>query len=371
MFGGLGAHVLALTQQQAQQGHKVTVITQRGCDEDPPDEWLEGVRVLRVFPRDRSIPFDQVNLDRWVHSFAMASAQIAQRHFDDNHPQVIHAHDWVAAEQASIVARTWRVPKIVTIHATESGRHNGWLTTTLSRVVHAREQEMATSASAVIVCSRAMKKEVIHLFSVRDSVVHVIPNGIGRKPIVRENISETPGRFRVGFVGRIEWEKGLHHLIDAIEVVGDQTYELVVIGSGSQEELQRERVLRKGLSDQVRFLGKLNETDRDEELLSCDVVVVPSSYEPFGMVALEAASLHIPLVVSRVGGLTDIVPDEKHGYVLPVTNGKAIATCLRMIRSYPDSAQLRVKALSDRVEREFTWDQIARRTISLYRETLA
>ena len=187
VYGGLGRHVHALAEAQAATGHDVTVITQQvENSSDGPcaaDEVVNGVRVIRVPHDPPALPFDEEHLLAWVMSLESAFTRQGLEVIDQVRPRVIHAHDWMVSHTAMALRSAARAldPEaalVATIHATEAGRHQGWLPTTLSESIHAVEWWLVHEADRVIACSAHMRWEIGRLFSLDESTIDVIPNGI-------------------------------------------------------------------------------------------------------------------------------------------------------------------------------------------------
>jgi len=369
MYGGLGTHVLALTQEQARRGHQVTVITQ-AVPGDPDSSCLvDGVWVIRVANYYEDALFTQANFDYWVHGFALVSQQACD-HMEIA-PEVIHAHDWVTAVQLEGASTFLSVPSVLTIHATEFGRHNGWLASKLSRHVYARERKAIAAADALIVCSEFMSHEIRNGYGVAPKKLEVIPNGIqSMGPVAKNTLTDRhdgdPDEFVIGFLGRLEWEKGVHHVIDAMALIQNRSIRLEIAGIGSQVEELRNKVARKDLNHRVSFLGHIQEVDRIRTLQSWDVAVIPSSYEPFGIVALELGQLRVSLITSYVGGLADIVPSSDFGYPIKAIDGASIALQINSIFDNPVEARERADRLAGRIESRYTWNQVTTATDRVY-----
>ena len=373
MYGGLGTHVLELTREQVRAGHDVVVVTQQSEGQSVSDSMdHNGVRVVRVSQSEPRIAFDESTFEYWSHKFAMDSFAQTRAALTDWSPDLVHGHDWIAAEQTFLSSDMWGVPSVITIHATEIGRHSGWLSSRLSKIVHARERDAVKHSGSIIVCSTAMKSELVHNLCADDNKIEVIPNGVRTDSPAAKRVDQLrPGHgFEVVFVGRLEWEKGVHHVIDALAVLNDSTIHFHVIGSGSQLNALSAKVARKGLSESVTFHGYLSPDKMLEVLSIADAAVIPSSYEPFGIVALELGAQGIPLIVSKAGGLRETVPTTEFGYVLSNVEGQHIAALLQEIRADRLEAQKRSELLKHRIDQDFTWQHVAAKTIAHYTEIL-
>jgi len=371
MYGGLGSHVVELSREQVQQGHEVAVITQQANPHVVEREVIEGVQVIRADNFYASVPFDADHLANWAHGFALGSLAAARAFTRTWRPHVIHGHDWIAALQTRSLAADINVPHVMTFHATEYGRHNGWLTSALSKIVYAREMHAIQSTPNIIVCSNYMKAELTNGYAGNPNRMTVIPNGVSTLTGVPANGHiEASGIssdiFTIGFIGRVEWEKGVHHILDALTLLPKDRYRLVIVGTGSQIPSLRAKIERKGLCDHVTFLGYVSSQEKTRLLSTFDAVVVPSSYEPFGIVALEAGAARVPLVTSSVGGLRDVVPNDSYGYPLDQVDGESIAAALRSIQEFPHQAGEKASRLAHRVREEFSWTSVVEKTDSLY-----
>ena len=370
MYGGLGAHVLALTQEQARRGHEVTVITQAPIGEPAVPEYLNDVRVIRVANHYPDARLGQENFDYWVHGFALASLSAVEQL--DAAPEIVHGHDWLACDQLFASSREFSVPSILTVHATEFGRHNGWLTSKLSRIVYSSEHRSMGLANSVIVCSESMRNEIRTGYGLQPKALNVIPNAISPSDTQQETSAvtrkETDQGTVVGFIGRLEWEKGIHHIIDAIGLIDDLSVKLEIVGTGSQWESLQAKVARKGVSERIQFLGHVADEGKNAILDSWDVAIIPSSYEPFGIVALELGQRAIPIVASKVGGLADIISTEEFGYPLYEITGAAIAQAILSIKSDREQARARADRLRERIATEFTWGHVCNLTDDTYEQ---
>ena len=143
LYGGLGRHVHALAQEQARAGHSVTVLTQL-----PPgtleDEVVNGVRIIRIPAPQPQAPREPTELVEWVTGLNFAMAAAAARVVEAVEPDVIHAHDWVVSGAANALRLAAGVPLVTTIHATEAGRHQGWIHGTVSTTIHQREFQLTS-----------------------------------------------------------------------------------------------------------------------------------------------------------------------------------------------------------------------------------
>jgi glycogen(starch) synthase len=288
---------------------------------------------------------------------------------------LVHGHDWLVAPAAAALAERLGVPYVTTIHATEHGRHQGWVQDHPQSHIHATERWMAHRAEAVIVCSYYMRDHVADIFEIDERRVAVIPNGIdpnelqpaGDLRAMRRQFAE-PHEKLVLLVGRLVYEKGFQLALDALPGVIEQVENVrfLVAGSGTHEEELKAQAERLGLSRYGSFLGWIGDDVLHSLYRIADLCVVPSIYEPFGLVALEAMASGCPCIVADTGGLREVVPvGERVG--LRFNGGDAVHLGVMIERLLVDRA-LRERLVTEASEHvlRFDWDDIAQRTRGIY-----
>jgi len=300
-----------------------------------------------------------------------AGEALAQEHSYD----LVHGHDWLVAHASATLADRLGVPYVTTIHATEHGRHQGWVQDPPQSHIHAVERWMAARADAVIVCSHYMRGHVADIFDIDEGRVAVIPNGVDPSELqpsgdLRALRSEfaAPHEKLVLLVGRLVYEKGFQLALDAlpnvIEQVGDVRF--LVAGSGTHEAELKAQAERLGLSEHGTFLGWIGDDVLHSLYRIADLCVVPSIYEPFGLVALEAMASGCPCIAADTGGLREVVPmGERVG--LRFNGGDAEHLGVMIERLLVDDA-LRDRLVTEASEHvlRFDWDDIAARTRGIY-----
>mgnify|MGYP002738576662 CR=1 FL=1 len=375
IVGGLGRHVAALARELAAEGHHVHVVTRgRPGDSAEADGWVDGVHVVRVPEAPPAIPFE--DLIPWVLSFNNRVTAAAGRLLRDHPIDVIHAHDWLVTYAAAALKEIWEIPVVATIHATEYGRHQGWLPGPMNRLIHQVEWWLTYEARRVITCSRYMRDQVEDIFELPPANIDVVPNGVDLADFeVADEQARTfrasvtsPGTRMVLFAGRLEYEKGVQTVLDALRQVQQQVGPtcLFVAGVGTYSEVLRRRVSELGLEADVRFTGFLEDQELRLHYAAADVAVVPSIYEPFGLVAVEAMACGTPVIVADTGGLREIVT-EGSGLTVPPEDAQALATALIDVLTDRELARTLVDGGRQLVDHRYDWSRVAHRTVSIYR----
>jgi len=374
--GGLARHVHKLTEALLAHDIEVHVLT-RGDVLAGVEEERDGVVVHRV----AEPPFPKGDLDgfvAWVQGMNRdmleAGRKLAERHAFD----LVHSHDWLVAEAAHGLAETIGAPWITTIHATESGRHQGWVEKHPQSYIHGVERWMARTADRVITCSAYMRGHVADVFALAPERVTVIPNGIDPTDLqavddldaLRARFAE-PDEKLILLIGRLVYEKGFQLALDALPAVIAEhgRVRFVVAGTGTHEEELKAQAERLGLGPYGTFVGWLGDEALHSLYRIADVCVVPSIYEPFGLVALEAMASGCPCIVADTGGLREVVPNSDVGLRFRARDPASLASMVNRVLGDEALAERLTLEAQEHVLR-FDWADVARQTVAVYSEVL-
>jgi len=286
----------------------------------------------------------------------------------DWRPDVVHGHDWLVAHPAVALAQHFDVPLVSTIHATEAGRHSGWVSGAVSRQVHALESWLVGESDSLITCSESMREEITALFGPGLCEITVIRNGIDTAGWPFAARRPRTGAAELLYFGRLEYEKGVHDAIAALPRVR-RTHPgttLTIAGDGTQLAFLTEQARRHRVLKAVDFVGLVDHEQLLALLHRADIALLPSRYEPFGIVALEAAAAGAPLVVSTAGGLGEAVGHGTTGQTFPPGDVAALAAAVRTVLDDPDAAQRHATAARERLTSDFAWATVAAETAQVY-----
>ncbi|GAA4577274.1 glycosyltransferase family 4 protein [Micromonospora coerulea] len=379
LVGGLGRHVHALSVALAAAGHEVTVVT-RHAEGAPLEEYADGVRIVRAAEDPVAFPLATGSLLAWTMAFNHTLTRAALRATQSGAYDVIHAHDWLVAHTAMTLREHLDVPLVSTIHATEAGRHQGWLPEEMNRTIHGVEHWLAAESGRVIVCSGYMRDEVSALFGVPATRVDAVPNGVEphRWKVPTTAIAAARARFAgdgplVTFAGRLVYEKGVQHLLAGLPRLRERHPGLraVIVGDGPYRSELEAEVHRLGLGDTVSMPGFLGGADLPAVMAASDCFAVPSIYEPFGMVALEGAAAGAPLAVARTGGLAEIVEPGVTGMTFAPQDPDALAEAVHALLSDRERARTLARRAHAMVHEQYGWSAIAARTAGTYAAAIA
>jgi len=312
---------------------------------------------------------------------------------------VVHSHTWYGNGAGHLASILHGIPHVLTAHSLEPLRP--WKAEQLGggyRVSSWIEETAYGAASAVIAVSASMKEDILQVYPFVDpEFVHVVYNGIdpdawSRPALEDESIQSVlrgygidPAAPSVLFVGRITRQKGLVHLIRAAESLPDEVQ--VILCAGAPDAHDTEGQVKAAMArlqekrSRVVWIEKmLPQGELQAIMAAATVFVVPSLYEPLGIVNLEAMSMGLPVVASEVGGIPEVIEDGVTGALVPIDidrgefrgSGRekefeeALGEAIAGIVADPDRAAEMGAAGRKRVEDLFSWEAVAHRTMAVY-----
>ena len=375
IVGGIARVVHDLSKRLIKDGHEVTVVTYRDNAGVPEYENEKGVNVYRV----DNYMIHPNNFIDWImqlnfNLIAKATEIINKESGFD----VIHAHDWLVTYAAKSLKNAYDIPIVATIHATEAGRNSGIHDDT-QRYINDTEWLLTYEATEVIVNSNFMKNDLQRLFGLPYDKINVIPNGINlnnftgieRDYDFRRQYAMDNEKI-ILYVGRLVYEKGIQHLIAAMPKILSNYHDakLVIAGKGGMIDELKAETSSLGLDNKVYFTGYMDSKKVQKMYKCADVAVFPSTYEPFGIVALEAMLAGVPTVVSDVGGLDEIVTHGVDGMKSYAGNSNSIADSVTALLYDHQLATNISKKARQKVKEQFNWEKIAQDTHFTYEKAI-
>ena len=374
IVGGIARVVHDLSHNFANQGHEVHVITYQ--EGDTKEFEKDGdVYVHRV----TNYPINANNLIEWVMqlNFCMIekAADVIKEYGKFN---VVHAHDWLVAYAARALKKTYKLPLVATIHATESGRNRG-IHNQSQGYVNDVEWMLTYEASQVICNSMYMKNEIKNLFGKPVENIHVVPNGIN---VNKFDGKERDWEFRrnyaadyekiIFFAGRIVNEKGIQVLLNAAPKIlaNYPNVKFVIAGRGPCLDELKGLTNYLGLEQKVYFTGYLNDVQITKMYKAIDIATFPSLYEPFGIVALEGMLAGAATVVSDSGGLNEIISHRIDGMKSYAGNPNSLADSILECLYDEQLCDQMAKKAHEKVVSEFNWDTIGKKTMDVYKNAI-
>src|ERR687892_329560 len=307
--GGLARHVRKLSEALVDRDTEVHVLT-RGGEESPSEELMAGVHVHRVMEPTRPAELNEFVawVERMNSDMLAAGVELGDRYDFD----IVHGHDWLVANACDHLARRFNAPLVTTIHATEHGRHQGWVDKHPQSYIHGVERWITNRSERTIACSHYMREQIADIFGVEEERVSVIPNGIDPDDLPAQDPAElrrlraefaAPEEKLVLLIGRLVYEKGFQLALEAMP----------------------------------------------------------------RLVELEAMASGCPCIVADTGGLREVVPHEEAGLRFRAHDPEALAEVAIRVLS-DDELGRRLVAEGREHIRHFDWGDVAEQTATVYAE---
>lgn len=400
IYGGLGTYITEISYKQAYLGNEVTVFSLNLNNSLKTYEKFNGVDVYRPRTLDLTSTFNlfaNYELRSWGQNFkffsdvisynTMSASQLVnllvrreKKTFD-----IIVAHDWLGILGGMIIKQELDTPLMFHIHSTEIGRSLGRGSHSIKDI----EFEGGQSADCIITVSYTMKDELEKLEYPSDKI-RVCWNGVDPDKYDPNKVSDEEKnqlRKRYGindnenillFIGRLVTIKGVNNLVKAMPFILEEfpNLKLIILGIGDLEWELKALTKELGIQNNVIFRTEfIDEKERIIHYAASDCIVLPSSYEPFGIVCTEAMSMAKPTVVGAKGtnGFREqIVPngDRKCGIHINPHDPNDIAWGVKEILRLEDKGGWMGKNARERVIETFNWESAAKRTLDIYKEFL-
>jgi len=373
VVGGIARHCEGLAKALVQQNHEVHLFT-LDFPGSPNYEEMDGIKVYRA-----STELGHPNFLTWVllfnHFLAKRMADVTQSiDFD-----VIHVHDWLAAFSGISFKHYLKKPMVLTVHSTEVGRAQG-LHSPDSFSINGIEWWATYEADRVIVCSQSMKNEICSHFNLPLDKVDVIPNAIDatkyQASVDRGSVRQ---RYGVGYgeklilcVGRLVPQKGIEYFIRAIPIIAKRYPEakFIIVGEGWSRDILEAEARSSGQGRKIQFTGFASDQEVINLMTSADALVVPSVYEPFGIVALEGMATGVPVVASKVDGLAEVIEHDRTGVFVYPRSPESIAWGVDQVLSDPGHAKWLTENAKEELRKAYSWEAVAMKTVEVYRKVV-
>jgi D-inositol-3-phosphate glycosyltransferase len=388
--GGMNVYVRELTRQLGQMGIHVDVFT-RSQDDHVPHVLHElgyGNRVVHV-PAGPEHPVSKEELANYIPQFVEGIKTFACEkgiQYD-----IIHSHYWMSGIAAASLSDLWGGTPIVHMFHTLGEMKNRIARSEAEREGEFRidgEKQVLRRADRVVVATLAELTQLRFLYKANQSKLVIIPPGVDVShfyPIPADEaklyVGLKPEDRMVLFVGRIEPLKGVDTLIQAMSCVQlqqERPVHLAIIGgdpAASPQEMSAEMARLQKLCDDlavgqtVVFLGKRDQDKLPYYYSAAELLVMPSHYESFGMVALEAMACGTPVIASEVGGLAYLVRDGETGFTIPDQEPEALCEKISwLLRDHNLHATMSQRALE--YAQDYAWDKIAKQIVDVYKNLL-
>ena len=399
LVGGLGTYSQNMAPTLVKMGHEVSVFT-LNRDGLPTKEILDGVEVYRPLVSDATNLFSIIsdhNLRKWgsglrffsdivLYNILSANKLLNNlikeegREFD-----MVCYHDWLSSTAGLMVKHNSELPTVFHVHSTEWGRANGGGSEVVSQI----ETAAAEDANQIVTVSNAMKKDLAN-HGWNGDKINMVWNGVDPArydptKIKTSDIQTLRNHYQISedekmilFIGRLSQVKGAVELVQAMTQVNKYSpkAKLVVLGCGELGGLIKNLVYEQGLSKYVRLVFEfIPEEQRILHYAASDLCVFPSTYEPFGIVSLEAMAMAKPVVVGArgvVGFAEQVIPNGPAKCGIHVNGGDPndIAWGINEVLHDPTEAKAWGVNGRKRVLDCFTWENAASETLNVYKKVI-
>lgn len=385
--GGMNVYVRDLSRELGRRGIQVDVYTrsQDPCVPHVNDTLGENARVIHV-PTGPEAPLDPDHVYPYLPQFTANVLKFAE----DNHLRydLIYSHYWLSGLAARELRAAWGVPVVQLFHTL------GLMKDRIAREPAARpinlracsEAEIMGWADRLIASTPAERAQMLWLYRANRRAIEIVPPGVDltrfhplSPEVAKQAIGLPADQRMLLFVGRIEPLKGVDTIFEAMSLIKRDTprlldnFGLSIIGgnpddpAGDNDEMERLKSLRLqlDLDELVTFLGAKDQDTLNYYYASSEALVMPSDYESFGMVALEAMASGTPVIASEVGGLAFVVQDGVNGYHVPVREPAALAAKIRTLLEQPRIRQ-RLARNAILCAQDYAWPKIADRLLDIF-----
>ena len=377
--GGMSVYIRETARAMGRLGHRIDIFTQHHCGEkDPFLDLCDQVRLIHLTGgAEKNIPKSDI-YEYLPDLFSeLQSFQDVQRIAYD----VIHSHYWLSGVLGAMAQATWQIPHLITYHTIGAVKNRVSLSGRESELRLANEKRLAHECDAVVVPSNNEKEYLVRYYAAPQNKIRVVPCGVNLetfkpmdKSAARRQLALTDAAGIVLYVGRYSTVKGIDRLFRALSHLDHLDSLLLVMVGGDGEhspmyEHFQAMANRLNIHHRVVFAGRIPQEILPVWYSAADVLAVPSDYESFGLVSLEALACGTPVVATPVGAMTAIIQNGVNGYVADNMDARHFAQLLESIvlKQHQDvfsQTDIRASVTS------LTWEKPAALLLEAYQQLL-
>ncbi len=379
--GGQNVYVRQVGEALAQQGWQVDMFTRASHAQQPKIvEHAANCRTIRlVAGPEEFVPRD--NIFGYRHDFVEQLLKFKDKEGIDY--SLIHTNYWISGSVGLELKQELSLPMVHVYHSLGAVKYKSVVTVPMIASTRLAIEKACLETADQIVATSPQEKEHMRSLVSKKGSIEIIPCGTDIEHFGSINREEARARLGIDpdakvifYVGRFDKRKGIETLVRAVSQskwLADSRLNLIIGGGsrpGRSDGIERERiegiVRELGMSEKTHFPGRIGDKELPVYFAAADVCVVPSHYEPFGLVAVEAMASGTPVIASDVGGLQFTVVSEETGLLAPPKNVEAFASAIDRIIGDPQwRDRLGINARK-RVEEKFSWSGVASQLKDLY-----
>jgi D-inositol-3-phosphate glycosyltransferase len=378
--GGMSVYVRSLASELGRRGHRVDIFTRHPQGRNGPavTPLSDNVRLIELKAGDNGYSHPA---ELFPHLGAFFESLERFRSGESLHYDIVHSHYWLSGQVGAMAQGKWGVPHAIMFHTLAARKNGAMLPQEEPHLRLRTEERLARTCQRIVAATPRERNDLERLYGADPRRIRVVPCGVDTelfKPLdrglSRSLLGFSPQDAIVLFVGRFSPIKGLERLLEAVGLLGDYPrLRLVLVGgegdgAPAPPELAR-RISELGIGRLTRFAGQVMHRRLPEYYSAADVLVVPSHYESFGLVSLEALACGTPVVSTAVGVMEQIILPGETGCVSSDGSPAALAECIRGVldgaRGTPEA-----RARSRATVLEFSWSRVASAIIDQYTELL-
>ena len=376
--GGMSVYIRELAGELGRRKHEVDIYTRSQENEDLSITHLaENVRLIHVgIPNGHSL--SKLTLYPHLPKYfqAIESFRIAENRTYD----IIHSHYWLSGQLGNRAQKLWKCPHLTTFHTLGKVKNQTGTGVPEPRFRIAAEKEIIQNCQRILAPTARERDNLIRLYDAPCEKIGIVPCGVNldlfypdKKKTSRKKLGLNPSDTILLYIGRFDPLKGLGSLLEAITYLKNRhRLRLVVVGGDGDESSEFQAMVKKtkrlGIDKQVIFYGQTDQHNLPPFYGAADVLVMPSSYESFGMVGLEALACGRPVVSTPVGAVDSLIRRSRGGCIVADPSPRSIAAGIESVindRTIPPAGMIRESIL------DYSWSNVASTVIAEYENAIS
>jgi len=385
-YGGVELYIYRISRHIVNAGHSVTILDMKESTVDPDIENIDGIKFVRLHTKRVRIPSRSFIVGYIVRAInTMLFALKVNSYIKKNDFDIIHLHRTLIGMILTFLNRRLRGRMVYTVHSP------AWFMPSLGRLDRlalAMDYRLMRRVNKAIAVTGSLKERLIAVGKVKLENLVVIHEGVETSKFtpdigaseVREKYG-LEGRTTILFVGRIVPYKGVEYLVKAADIVvnhfGCKEALFLLVGPLAEHEMDKVEhadyisrifsfIKDSGLEANVRLTGAMPFDDLPRFFSACDIFVLPSLAETFGLVVSQAMASAKPVIGTRIAGILDQVRDGWNGYVVEPANAPQLAEKIKYLINRPEERERMGLNGRKLAEEEFDWSQVSDKILHVY-----